>query len=238
MTQKLFLENSYLNSTQTVIKAIVDKGIILEATNFYARSGGQPGDKGVLKTSSSGDIEIIESVYSEDRSNIIHIPVEGADLSGLKVGDIVTTELEWEHRYNIMKMHSCLHLLSVVLPYPVTGGQMNAQEGRLDFDLPEMPKDKIALSEDLNALINGKYDITQEWITDEELDAKPDLVKTMSVKPPRGSGYIRLIRIGDIDLQPCGGTHVKNTSEIGKVEISKVEKKGKQNRRVRIRFVA
>ena len=236
MTEKLFLKDSYLKISDAQIVALTEQGIIVNQTPFYARSGGQPGDKGRLYHHEIGVIEIMDTIYSEDRQHIIHIPAENTSLEGMKAGDEVRLELDWDYRYPIMRMHSCMHLLSVALPFPVTGGQMSASEGRLDFDLPEFSESKEDVTARLNALIKGGHTISDQWISDEELDANPDLIKTMSVKPPRGSGFVRLVRIGDVDLQPCGGTHVKNSGEIGNVIVHKVEKKGKQNRRVRVQF--
>jgi misacylated tRNA(Ala) deacylase len=168
----------------------------------------------------------------EDRTTVIHIPTEGQPT--LQQGETVTLELDWLPRLQRMRVHTALHLLSVVLPYPVTGGAIGTGDGRLDFDIPEAGLDRAEIEAKLQALINRNAAVTDSWITDAELDANPGLVKTMSVQPPRGSGRIRLVAIDGIDLQPCGGTHVRNTSEIGIVTITDIEKKGKQNRRVRI----
>ena len=154
----------------------------------------------------------------------------------MSVGDTVTAEIDWERRYRLMRMHTALHLLSVVFAYLVTGGSIGEDKGRLDFDMPEAPTDIEAKEEALNALATHDFPVTQEWITDEEMAANPNLIKTMNVKPPMGQGRVRLIRIGDVDLQPCGGTHVRNTSEIGAMKLGKIEKKGKQNRRVSLFF--
>jgi misacylated tRNA(Ala) deacylase len=179
------------------------------------------------------EIPIVNAVYGEDRKAITHVPAPGAE-HGLKEGDAVTARLDWARRHPRMRVHTALHLLSVVLPYPVTGGAIGEGDGRLDFDIPDAGLDKAELTEKLNALIARDAPVTDRWITDEELDANPGLVKTMSVKPPRGSGRVRLVEIAGIDLQPCGGTHVRATAEIGRVAVTDIEKKGKQNRRVRI----
>jgi len=233
MTKPLFRENAYLREAEgTVIGLSETGGVILDQTLFYAQGGGQPGDTGWL---SWGDREVavVNSVKGEgDRIELVL--EDGAPLPD--TGQVVTQRLDWDRRFAHMRVHSGLHLLSVVIPLPVSGGAITAAKGRLDFDMPEAPQNKEALEAELNALIARDLPITESWITEAELDANPALVKTMSVQPPRGSGRIRLIRIGEgeaqIDLQPCGGTHVARTGEIGRVTLGKVEKKGARNRRV------
>jgi misacylated tRNA(Ala) deacylase len=171
-------------------------------------------------------------MYGEDRSQVVHVPKAGAP--SLDAGARVLAQLDWGQRWARMRIHTALHLLSVVLPYPVTGGAIGAGDGRLDFDIQEAGLDKAEIAEKLNALIARDAPVRERWITDAELDANPNLVKTMSVKPPRGAGRVRLVEIEGIDLQPCGGTHVRATGEIGRVEVTDIQKKGKQNRRVRI----
>jgi len=235
MTEALFREDSYLtNCTAKVVKINDLGGIVLDRTVFYPTGGGQPGDKGQLTTADGTTIEIATTVKGDTPDEVVHVPA--ADQPTLAEGDEITASIDWEVRHRLMRMHSCLHLLSAVLPYPVTGGQVSDGKGRLDFDLPEAQLDKEEITEKLNDLINQNRDVSFDWITDEELDQKPELVKTMSVQPPRGSGKIRLIKIDETDLQPCGGTHVKNTSEIGSVRVRKIEKKGRQNRRVSLIF--
>ena len=235
MTEALFRKDSYLtNCTAKVVKINDLGGIVLDRTVFYPTGGGQPGDKGHLTTADGTTIEIATTVKGDTPDEVVHVPA--ADQPTLAEGDEVTATIDWETRHRLMRMHSCLHLLSAVLPYPVTGGQVSDGKGRLDFDLPEAQLDKEEITEKLNELINQNRDVSFDWITDEELDQKPELVKTMSVQPPRGSGKIRLIKIDETDLQPCGGTHVKNTSEIGPVRVRKIEKKGRQNRRVSLIF--
>ena len=229
----LFRNNAYQRDAKGMVLALTEEGgIILDQTIFYPTSGGQPGDSGRLEWD-GGAIEIATTVKGEG-ADIILVPAEPAPLP--PVGTEVSQELDWERRHRHMRVHTALHLLSVVIPLPVTGGSIGADKGRLDFDMPDAPEDKDALTETLNKIIGRDLSITEEWISHEELDANPWLVKTMSVQPPRGSGRIRLVRIGTesetVDLQPCGGTHVARTSEIGRVRIGKVEKKGKQNRRV------
>jgi misacylated tRNA(Ala) deacylase len=181
-----------------------------------------------------GNIAIATTVYGDSNADIVHVPGDTEPLP--QPGEKLTAVLDWERRHTHMRIHTGLHLLSVVPPYPVTGGQIGADEGRLDFSIDGEVPAKEEVEEKLNALIAADYRVTTEWITDEELAASPGMVKTMKVKPPTGSGRVRLVRIGDIDLQPCGGTHVRSTIEIGRLVIGKMESKGKQNRRVRIRF--
>ena len=231
MTTPLFRDDPYLTTaTATVLGTADDGGVILDRSLFYAAGGGQPGDTGSLETGDGAAIAVTDARYTPDREGIALTVA-----APLAEGTTVTQHLDWPRRYRIMRMHTALHLLSVALPYPVTGGQIGEEESRLDFDIPDAV-DKDRITEDLQALVDGDHKVTTEWITDAELDANPELVKTMAVKPPRGSGRVRLVRIGTVDLQPCGGTHVAATGEIGKVAVTKIEKKGRQNRRVRIRL--
>lgn len=237
MTENLSRDDAYLKSCAAAVTAINDRGgIILDRTNFYVTGGGQPGDSGSLLLPDGRTLEIATTVYGDDRSQVIHVPASPEDLPA--PGTPVTCQLNWQRRFAHMRIHTALHLLSVLLPFPVTGGQIAADGGRLDFDIPEADvADKEELSARLNELVQQDHPVTFEWITDEELLAQPDLVKTMAVKPPMGSGRVRLVRIGkDVDLQPCGGTHVHSTAEIGAVAVTKIEKKGRMNRRVRIAF--
>ena len=236
-TTLLFRDDAYATSCEAKILGITPEGgIVLDRTIFYAQGGGQPGDTGALVTSKGERIEIANTVYGADRSQVAHL-VGAEAASRLTEGETVTLELDWPRRLKRMRVHTALHLLSVVLPYPVTGGSIGDGDGRLDFDIPDAGLDKTEVTEKLNALIARDAPVTERWITDEELDANPGLVKTMSVKPPRGSGRVRLVEIDGIDLQPCGGTHVRRTGEIGSVVITDIEKKGKQNRRVRLSLV-
>lgn len=231
MTTLLFRDNPYLRDTEAVVRGLTaEGGIVLDRTVFYAAGGGQPGDAGTIRWD-GGAAAIATAVYGDDRA-VVHVPAEaGAALP--PVGSTVTAVLDWERRYRHMRVHTALHLLSVALPYPVTGGQIGDGEGRLDFDIPDSP-DKAEIEAALAAMVAADHAVSTEWITDAELEANPGLVKTMSVKPPMGSGTVRLVRIGDIDLQPCGGTHVASTAEIGRIAVAKIEKKGRINRRVRI----
>jgi len=232
-TELLFRDDAYLKECSATVMALNERGgIILDRTVFYATGGGQPGDTGTLIGPDGREVPIATTVYGEDKSEIIHVPAEGAALPA--IGDAVTVRLDWDKRFARMRIHTALHLLTTTLPYPVTGGSIGDGEGRLDFDIPDAGLDKEALTDDLNARIGQNAEVTFRWITDAELEANPGLVKTMSVKPPMGTGRVRLVEIAGLDLQPCGGTHVCNTSEIGTVLITAIEKKGKQNRRVRI----
>lgn len=233
-TTLLFRDDAYAQSCEaTLLDITPEGGLILDRTVFYAQGGGQPGDVGSASRGGGEPVAIANTVYGPDRSRIAHL-VGPEAAAAFAIGDKVKLELDWARRYLRMRAHTALHLLSVVLPYPVTGGSVGDGEGRLDFDIQDAGLDKAELTEKLNALIARDAPVTDRWITDEELDANPGLVKTMSVKPPRGSGRVRLVEIEGIDLQPCGGTHVRRTGEIGSATITDIEKKGKQNRRVRI----
>ncbi len=236
MTEPLYRDDAYLRECTATVIAINDRGgIVLDRTVFYPTGGGQPGDQGALVWA-GGETPIVTAVKGETAEEVVHVPAEGAPLP--PIGAEVTARLDWDTRYRYMRVHTGLHLLSVVIPLPVTGGSIGAQKGRLDFDMPEAPEDRQALERALNTLIAADHPVATEWITDEELAANPGLVKTMTVKPPIGQGRVRLLRIGTgeatIDLQPCGGTHVRSTAEIGRVRFGKIEKKGRQNRRVAI----
>lgn len=231
----LFRETPYLRRAPArVVAHTPEGGLLVDAPLFYPTGGGQPGDSGHLAWE-GGEIAIATAVKGE-RGAVILVPAEPASLP--RPGTGVVQTLDWSRRFSHMRVHTALHLLSVVIPLPVTGGQIGEGRGRLDFDMPHPPENVEELQERLNALIARDLEVTEDWITDAELEASPGLVKTMSVAPPTGQGRVRLIRIGtqddQIDLQPCGGTHVARTSEIGRVTIGKIEKKGRQNRRVGI----
>ena len=231
-TEPLFLTDAYLrDATGKVVNHTPEGGIIVDQTNFYATGGGQPGDSGQI-TWQGGAMKIATCIKGEGA--LILVPAEPNALPA--VGTQVTQTLDWERRHRMMRVHTLLHLLSVVIPLPVTGGAIAVDKGRLDFMMETPPEDKGAIEAELNRLIDANFAVTYAWITAAELDANPDLVKTMSVKPPTGAGIVRLIRVGDettqIDLQPCGGTHVERTGEIGAIRLGKIEKKGKLNRRV------
>jgi len=236
MTEPLFREDAYLRDCEAVVAAVTPEGgIVLDRTVLYGQGGGQPGDAGAILLRDGREIAIGNSVYAPDRVGIVHLPALPGEAAP-EIGAPVTVRLDWEKRWPRMRVHTALHLLSVVLPHPVTGGSIGEGEGRLDFDIPEAGLDKDDLTEKLRALVARDAPVSTRWITDAELDANPGLVKTMSVKPPRGSGRVRLVEIEGVDLQPCGGTHVARTGEIGPVAVTDIEKKGKQNRRVRIRL--
>ena len=233
MTELLFRDDAYRREAEVeVIEAALGR-IVLDSTVFYAQGGGQPGDRGELVLADGSTIAVVNTVYDADRKTIAHIPAEGAAQLPAP-GERVTARLDWELRYKRMRAHTALHLLSVVLPYPVTGGSVGDGEGRLDFDSGEVGFDKAEIQSRLEALVATDAAVTTRWITDEELAANPGLVKTMKVKPPTGSGRVRLVEIAGLDLQPCGGTHVARVGEIGRVAVTGIEKKGKLNRRVRI----
>ena len=238
MTRLLFREDAYLREAEgRVLAHTAEGGIILDQTVFYATGGGQPGDSGTLIWD-GGRIAIATTVKAKGGETAL-VPAEPVAMP--PVGAMVRQRLDWDRRYRHMRVHTALHLLSVVIPMPVTGGQIGAEKGRLDFDMPDPPDPAASLERSLNSLIDRDLPVRDEWISDAELLANPGLVKTLSVMPPIGLGRVRLIRIGQgaaqIDLQPCGGTHVARTGEIGRVEIGKIEKKGRQNRRVSLLLV-
>ena len=235
MTELLYRSDPYLREAHGIVIGHSDEGgVIVDPPLFYPKGGGQPGDSGALDWDGRS-LPIATAVKAEDGGSIL-VPAEPARLPPR--GAHVTQLLDWDRRHLHMRVHTALHLLSVVIPLPVTGGQIAAGTGRLDFAMPEPPADRGALERALNDLIDRDLKVTEDWIDESVLDANPALVKTLSVRPPRGSGRVRLIRIGQggaqVDLQPCGGTHVARTGEIGTVQIGKIENKGKQNRRVHI----
>ena len=229
MTKELFREDSYLRDCDATVTAISDDGVILDQTIFYPLGGGQPGDIGVISWS-GGQAQIVNTRYGAD-GEICHQLAE--DSAFPAVGDAVHLELEWDRRYKHMRMHTAMHLLGSVLQYGVTGGNISTEKSRLDFDM-EDTVDKEAVAAAIEALVAGDHAISCRWISEAELDVQPELVRTMSVQPPRGKGEVRLLEIEGVDLQPCGGTHLRSTGEVGQVRIGKVEKKGKRNRRVNI----
>jgi misacylated tRNA(Ala) deacylase len=233
VTLLLFRDDAYLDACAATVTAAGPAGVTLDRTVFYPTGGGQPGDAGALVWA-GGACAIATAVKGDGPDTVLHLPAEGA--APPPVGAAVEARIDAAARAGRRRVHTALHLLSVVLPFPVTGGAVGDDRGRLDFDMAEPPDDREALEARLNALIAADHPVSAEWIADAELDANPALVKTMAVQPPRGTGRVRLIRIGTpdatVDLQPCGGTHVRGTAEIGAVTLGKIEKKGRQNRRV------
>lgn len=236
MTEELFRDDSYLTSCEATVTAVEDAGIELDRTVFYPTGGGQPGDQGSLRTQDGRVVAITGTVKDRDSGRHLHVPAEGAP--SLAVGDAVTADIDWTRRYRLMRMHSALHLLCASVDGGVTGGQIGEDKSRLDFDLPDTNLDKDAIEARLNALVEGGHPMAHRWISDAEMAANQELVRTMSVKPPSGQGRVRLMEIaGGVDLQPCGGTHVANTSKIGALRVGKIENKGKHNRRINIHLV-
>lgn len=239
MTEQLYRADAYLREAPARVLAVNERGgIVLDRTPFYAAAGGQPGDHGMLRFA-DGQCPIAATVYDTDKTTIVHVPAEGAARPAL--GAEVTALLDWTLRHRHMRMHTAMHLLCSLVPFPVTGGQISAEESRIDFDIEDAGAvDKDDLTNRLNALVTADHPVTERWITDAELDANPGLVRTLSVAPPRGTGRIRLVMIGTdgaVDMQPCGGTHVRSTAEIGAVAVTRIEKKGKINRRIRLALV-
>lgn len=235
MSAFVFREDSYARTLPVTVTALTPEGgIVLDRTIFYATSGGQPGDTGHFERANGERIAIAGAIHPDgDKTAILHLPA--TDQAQPDVGEALTAVIDWERRHKLMRIHTGLHLLSVVLPYPITGASVSEDKGRVDFNLPDSP-DPAEVERQLNALVEAGYPVSSEWITDAELEANPGLIKSMNVKPPMGQGRVRLVRIGDIDLQPCGGTHVANTREIGPLKLGKIEKKGAINRRVTVFF--
>jgi misacylated tRNA(Ala) deacylase len=238
MTELVFRDDAYARSCPARVLAVDERGIRLDRTVFYPTGGGQPGDIGSLRLVSGETIAIVDTVKGEGPGEVIHVPAPGSAMPA--PGADIVAEIDWEQRHRLMRMHTCLHLLCAVVPGAVTGGQVSDGRGRLDFDVPGSSLDKEAITARLNELIAAGHPVAARWIADDELEARPELVRTMSVKPPSGAGRVRLMEIagtgGLIDLQPCGGTHIRNTAEIGPVTLGKIENKGRQNRRINIAF--
>ncbi|MDX1443732.1 MAG: alanyl-tRNA editing protein [Gammaproteobacteria bacterium] len=232
MTETLFRDDAYQRECTARVIRVEDDAVVLDRTVFYPLGGGQPGDTGVLRRADGSEIRVTDTRMDRETGNIRQL----CEPDGLGEGEEVTAVIDWEPRYRYMRMHTCLHLLSAVITAPVTGGNIGDGYGRLDFDLPDSP-DAGEVEKRLNDLIKEDRAVGYEWITDDELDAQPELIKTMSVKPPRGVGRVRLVKVPGVDLQPCGGTHVAHTGEIGAVRVAKIDKKGKANRRVRLELL-
>lgn len=233
-TALLFRDDAYARSCEARVTDAGPGAIRLDQTVFYPSGGGQPGDRGVLTLADGTRIDVLNTIKGEAEDDVVHVVAEDAPLPA--PGTPVVAEIDWERRYRHMRMHTCLHLLCAVVDAPVTGGQLSEDKGRLDFDLQDTTLDKSEIEERLNALIARDLPGAPRWITDEELAANPELVRTMLVKPPTGQGRVRLMEVEGVDLQPCGGTHVRATGEIGAVTVRKIESKGKRNRRVSIAF--
>lgn len=233
MTEEIFRQDSYAKTCEATVIRADEQGIVLDRTVFYPLGGGQAGDTGKLAWD-GGEIDITDTRKGDQAGEILHIPEPGAALPS--AGTKAVAKINWERRHRLMRMHTCLHLLCAVIEGDVTGGSISDGRGRLDFNLPNTQLDKDAISAELNRLIAEDHPATPRWIDDAELEANPNLVRTMSVKPPMGTGKVRLLDIDGVDLQPCGGTHVQRTSEIGKVVVTKIENKGKQNRRINLAF--
>ena len=234
MTEEVFRQDAYAQSCEALVTAVDDAGVRLDRTVFYPLGGGQPGDSGELVLHDGTAIRIVDTRKGATPDEIVHVPETPADPA--LVGSGVTARIDWDRRHRLMRIHTCLHLLCSLIPAPVTGGSIRDGSGRLDFDLPESTLDKQDLTTRLNRLVAEDHPVNPRWISEEELDANPSLVRTMSVAPPRGRGSVRLLDVEGVDLQPCGGTHVASTGEIGRVRVTKIEKKGRQNRRVVVAF--
>ena len=236
MTELVFRDDAYARSCPATVVAVDERGIRLDRTVFYPTGGGQPGDTGLLRLVDGSTVAIADTVKGGGFDEVVHVPARDTALP--VPGMHLTAEIDWDRRHRLMRMHTCLHLLCAVVPGAVTGGQVGDGRGRLDFDVPGASLDKEAIAAALNKLIAEGHAVAPRWIDDAELAARPDLVRTMSVKPPTGTGRVRLLEIAGVDLQPCGGTHVRNTAEIGQVEIGKIENKGRQNRRINLVFAS
>jgi len=239
-TEAAYAEDSYLSTLEaTVARLEGDTGIVVDRSNFFPAGGGQPGDTGTVELADGRQIRVLDTRYDANRAGIVLVLEGGGERP--EIGAPLVLHVDWARRYKLMRMHTACHILSVVCPYPVTGAAVGEDESRVDFDIPESAADKALVTAAMMEIVNANHPVFTRWITDEELDANPDLVKSKNVRPPRGSGRIRLVSIGEngsVDAQPCGGTHVEETGEVGEVHIGKIEKKGKENRRFRIRFGA
>lgn len=239
MTRALFLDDAYLRSAeaQVVSRREEDGGIVLDRTIFYATSGGQPGDTGTMTGQDGAAITIAATLTGRSKQEIVHVPASGASLP--EAGERVQLSIDWPRRLKLMRMHTACHMLTTICQYPITGAAVGEDESRVDFDCPDATLSRQEVTERLMALVEADHPVFARWIGEEELEANPGLVKSKNVRPPRGSGRVRLVCIGEneaIDSQPCGGTHVASTGEVGEIHIGKIEKKGRENRRFRIRF--
>ena len=235
MTKELFRSDGYLASCPARVTEVDDRGVQFDQTVFYPLSGGQPGDTGRIVRSDGRLLTVIDTLKDKETGDHLHLLQDDAEPP--IIGEQVELSIDWERRYRLMRMHSCMHLLCAIIPAGVTGGSIRDGSARLDFDLPE-PPDKLFIERELNRLIKEDHKMRMRWITDSELECQPELVRTMSVQPPTGSGSVRLVEFEGVDLQPCGGTHVASTSEIGPVRVKKIEKKGRYNRRIILEFTS
>ena len=235
-TLKRFDEDAYRTECDATVVAVHPEGIELDQTVFYARSGGQAGDTGTLLLRDGQTVAIADTLYSPDRQTVLHVPADAAGAALLSPGVPVTASIDWDRRHRLMRLHTCLHLLGSLIPVPVTGCGISPDSGRIDFDLPESTLDRDTLTTQLNALISRDTPVRIDLITPEELAAQPELVRTIGAAPPVGASAIRIVHIDGIDRQPCGGTHVRATGEIGRVAVTRIEKKSRQNRRVVVAF--
>lgn len=234
-TELIFREDAYATTASATVTARSGEGIELDRTLFYPLGGGQPGDAGVLVRDSGERLSVVDTRKGETPGSVLHLLAPGSNLP--EPGERLSLELDWARRYPLMRLHTALHLLSCVVVAPVSGGNITPDRGRLDFDIEMSQLDAVKIERETNALIARAVDTATVWISEEELDAQPELVKTMSVQPPRGAGRVRLLRIPDIDLQPCGGTHVRNIGEIKGVRVLGLRNVGKRNKRVEIALV-
>ena len=232
MTDELFRSDSYLKSCEAAVTGVSDRGVVLDRTVFYPVGGGQPGDRGTLTLADGSALAVVDTYKDRETGDHVHVLAEG--VSAPEAGAALTAEIDWDRRHRLMRMHTALHLLCAVVDGGVTGGQVGEEKSRLDFDLPDTSLDKEHIEAELNRLIGENHPVGFSSVTDDELDAQPELVRTMSVKPPSGQGSVRVIDIDGVDLQPCGGTHVRETGEIGRVRVGKIENKGKHNRRINV----
>jgi misacylated tRNA(Ala) deacylase len=232
MTYLLFRDDAYLKTATATVVGVDERGVELDRTIFYPLGGGQPGDTGTMTRTGGERIAVTDTRKGPVPDSVLHV-----SSAPLEVGETVNLEIDWTRRYALMRLHTALHVMSCVVTAPVTGGNIAPDKGRLDFDIDMSLLDAAKIESETNALLARALDTETVWITDEELDARPDLVKTMSVQPPRGAGRIRLLRIPGIDLQPCGGTHVRNIGEIGAIRVLKIKNEGKHNKRVEIALV-
>lgn len=237
-TQALFSEDPYQKTAEAKVIGVNERGgVLLDRTIFYATSGGQPGDTGTMTRADGSVLDIAATVTGQTKAEIIHMPANGAALP--EIGESLQLAIDWERRHRLMRMHTACHLLTAICPHPITGAAVGEEDSRIDFDLPEAGISKEQATERLMELVAADHPVFIEWITDEQLAANPSLVKSKNVRPPSGTGGIRLVCIGEgssVDSQPCGGTHVAGTGEVGEIHIGKIEKKGRENRRFRLRF--